>query len=606
MKKKLLFFGSDFWRILANISASNRAKTYCLFFLMGLQSALELFFILALTYLGTALTSPHILYDNYIFKGIFWLSPQLQEWGQNPRYLLLISGCAVVIISILKNFVSYITAKATVQLSERLSITIGREIMHRFLYSKYIWHLSPESAATFQCMQWRGHLATMLISQLSMYACMLTVIILFCSLVNQEPILTTLVVSFVALSGALLYKILRLNIDKAAQESAASMCDENKAVLCATRGIRDVLIYRQQEVFEQSVMEAAERGISARAFIAIAPTIPTWVLEAISFGVVVLALFYLVCFAQADIPRITMALGLLMLTAWRVMPYANRVVSFQVSIRSVRPMALAVLELLETLRKKPRASLPVPDENFCFNDVISFRNVSFKYPGAEKNSLEDVTFDIHVGKKIGIIGPSGGGKSTLVGVLSGLLEPQSGDIFVDGQLLTQSRAASFAKLIGYVPQSSFLFAGTLAENIAFSNWGKPWDKEHVLDACRKAAIDFVDNHPAGLEMPIGENGAGLSGGQAQRVSIARAMYANPLLMIFDEATSALDQANENSIQRTIDLLGDEVTSVIVAHRLTTVAHCDTILWLDKGKVVMQGNPEEVLDKYQRLYSRQDR
>lgn len=378
---------------------------------------------------------------------------------------------------------------------------------------------------------------------------------------------------------------------------AESVQDETRAILCATRGIRDVLIYRQQEVFLQSVVRAAERGMSARVFNTIAPTIPTWVLESIAFGVVVIALFYLVFIEQADIPRITMALGLLLLTAWRVMPYANRVVSFQVTIRSVHPMAMAVLELLEKLRNEPRAALPTPDENFSFVRCLSLRNVCFRYPGAEKDSLKNLTLDIPVGKKVGIIGPSGGGKSTLVGMLSGLLEPTGGEIMVDGQPLTPSRAAAFAQFIGYVPQTPFLFAGTLAENIAFSQWGKPWDKERVRDACRKAAIDFVDNHPLGLEQSIGENGAGLSGGQAQRVSIARAMYTYPKLLIFDEATSALDQANEDSIQRTIQHLSDEVTCIIVAHRLTTVEHCDFIIWMDKGEIVLQGESSYVLEQY---------
>ena len=491
----------------------------------------------------------------------------------------------------------------TVHLSERVSIDIGREIIHKFLYNNYTWHLSSSSTTTFQCMQWRSQLASMLISQLSMYSCMLTVVILFCSLVGQEPVLTTIVVVFVSFSGMILYRVLRSNVDKSAGDSALSMRDENRAVLCATRGIRDVLIYRQQEVFEHSVMEAAERGVSARTFISIAPTLPTWVLEAISFLVVVLTLFYLVCWVDADATRITTALGLLMLTAWRIMPYANRIVSFQVSIRGVRPMAMAVLELLETLRKEPRAILPEPDENFTFASKISLRKVSFRYPGAEKDSLENITIEIPAGKKIGIIGPSGGGKSTLVGVLSGLLYPSSGVLMVDGEPLTPPRAAAFAAIVGYVPQTPFLFAGTLAENIAFSQWGRPWDETRVLDACRKAAIDFVESHPSGLLQPIGENGAGLSGGQAQRVSIARAMYTLPQLLIFDEATSALDQANENSIQATIEQLANEITCVIVAHRLTTVERCDAVVWLENGRVVMQGNTAEVLAQYRRSFQK---
>lgn len=564
---------------------------------MAVQSAVELFFILAIAYMAQAVTAPEALNSERVFRALYFCFPVLKAWGQDSRYLVLIASCLVISVSITKSLISYASARATFLLSERISIDIGHEIMERFLHSDYAWHLSSESGTTFQRMQWRANLSMMLVSQLSMYACMLTMIVLFCSLVAQEPVLTTVVVGVTGSTGLLLYRGIRKHVDREAQCAAESAQEETRALMCATRGVRDVLIYRQQKVFLQAITSAAEKGMLPRTFNAVAPTLPTWVLEAMGFLMVSVSLCYLIFIEQAGVPRITTALGLLMLTAWRVLPYANRVVGYQISIRAVRPMVLAVLELLESLRNKARIVFPEPDKNFTLKDSITFQHVYFRYPEVGVDSLSDITFTIPVGKKIGIIGPSGGGKSTLVGILSGLLYPKSGEMLVDGAPLTPSRAAAFVAQVGYVPQSPFLFAGTLAENIAFSQWGQPWDEARVQKACRRAAIDFVDNHPLGLKQPIGENGAGLSGGQAQRVSIARAMYASPKLLIFDEATSALDQANEKNIQETILQLADEVTCVIVAHRLTTVEHCDFIIWLDKGKIVMQGSAGDVLKQY---------
>ena len=192
---------------------------------------------------------------------------------------------------------------------------------------------------------------------------------------------------------------------------------------------------------------------------------------------------------------------------------------------------------------------------------------------------------------------SGAGKSTLAAILAGLLPVSSGNLLVDGQPLTPDRAAAFTRRVGYVPQNPFLFGGTLAENIAFSQWGKPWDRQRVLEVCKLAAIDFINAHPKKLQRPIGENGAGLSGGQAQRVAIARALYARPEVLIFDEATSALDQGNENIIQQTIDRLSAQTTCVIIAHRLSTVQKCDRIIWLDKGHIVHAGKAEPILAMY---------
>lgn len=586
-----------FKRIFQTISKENKRKTILVFFIIALQSFLELFFILALSYMAMALTDPEALNGTPLFKVCYRLAPGLREWANNPRYLLLMAGCIVVLVSVLKNCAGFLAANSTARLSERIAIDIGNEIFSRFLYGNYAWHLSKESGPTFQCMLWRNHVATLLMHQLSMYACILTLIVLFFSLVSQEPVLTSLVIVVTGCVGILLYRGIRRNIDKSAKEAVACELAETQTVLCATRGIREVLIYRQQDTFLSELCRNARRGVSARVFNAIAPTMPTWVLEATGFTVVVLSLGYLVFVEQADIPRIAVALSLLLLTAWRVLPYANRVVSFQVAIRGLYPTVDAVLNLLDAMRKQPSRPLPEPAADFTMQRRITLRNVSFRYPDTECDCLHELNLEIPIGKKVGLIGPSGAGKSTLVSILSGLLPPTSGEILVDGKLLTPERAAAFARRIGYVSQQPFLFAGTLADNIAFSQWKKSWNKDDVLQACRRASIDFVDDHPLGLQQPIGENGLGLSGGQAQRVSIARAMYANPSLLIFDEATSALDQSNENSIQRTIQNLAESVTCVIVAHRLTTVETCDIIIWMDMGRIVMQGPPKTVLPQY---------
>lgn len=592
------FFG-DFYRIFSVISPENKTKTAILFIMMASQSALELAFIITLTYMGTALTAPQVLNSTPPFQILYYCFPLLESFSQDTKYLVLICGALVVLTSVLKNLLSYMTARFTSLLGEKISIDIGDEIMSHFLYSNYVWHLSPESLSTFQRMQWRTNISAMLINQLLMYACLITVLVLFVSLVGQEPVLTTLIIFITGTVGVILYKGIRHRVDIAASIVANSAQNENRAIMCATKGIRDVLVYRQQEAFLRSVTEAARSGVMARAFNSLAPTIPTWILETTGFLVVVIALIYLVFIDNADIPRITTALGLLLLTAWRVLPYSNRVVSYQVSIRALHPMVFSVLELLESLRIRGKATPVEPDASFTLNRELSLRHVCFRYPSTAEDCLHDLTFTIKVGKKIGIIGPSGAGKSTLVGLLSGLLDPTLGDILVDGKKLDPPRTAALRALIGYVPQTPFLFAGTLAENVAFCQWGQPWDEDNVIAACQKAAVDFVTTHHMGLNQPVGDNGAGLSGGQAQRVSIARAMYTSPKLLIFDEATSALDQANENSIQQTIANLAGEITCIIVAHRLTTVEACDTIIWLDKGRVVMQGEASIVLAQYQK-------
>ena len=178
------------------------------------------------------------------------------------------------------------------------------------------------------------------------------------------------------------------------------------------------------------------------------------------------------------------------------------------------------------------------------------------------------------------------------------MPPENGLFLVDGEAVTGARLTAYCARVGYVPQTPYIMSGTIAENVAFSQWGKPYDEEKVRRACRMAALDVVKKDPRGIDYPIGEHGAGLSGGQAQRVSIARALYAEPEILILDESTSALDQGTEAAIMETIRRLKG-MTVIIIAHRLTTVEHCDDIVWIQDGKVVKTGPPATVLDEYRR-------
>ena len=177
----------------------------------------------------------------------------------------------------------------------------------------------------------------------------------------------------------------------------------------------------------------------------------------------------------------------------------------------------------------------------------------------------------------------------------------SGILHVDGKELSPEERAAYIRSIGYVPQSPYILQGTVAANVAFSQWGKPYDAEKVARACRMAALDLVEKDPRGIEYPIGERGSGLSGGQAQRVSIARALYAAPDILILDESTSALDLGTESAIMETIAALKGQLTIIIIAHRLSTVEHCDRLIWMENGRIHRIGTPQELLPEYMKSF-----
>ena len=220
-----------------------------------------------------------------------------------------------------------------------------------------------------------------------------------------------------------------------------------------------------------------------------------------------------------------------------------------------------------------------------FEDAIAFNDVTFRYQ-ENAPALRNVDLTIARGERIGFVGKTGSGKSTMIDLLLGLLQPTDGTIAIDGTTLDEDNVAQWQAQIAHVPQAIFLSDGSIASNIAFGVPQDAVDLERVRDAARRADIDaFIMDQPGGYEATVGERGVRLSGGQRQRIGIARALYKGATVLVFDEATSALDEATETAIMESIYRLDRDVTLLMIAHRITTLAGCDRIVRLDQGRIV---------------------
>jgi ABC-type bacteriocin/lantibiotic exporter with double-glycine peptidase domain len=223
------------------------------------------------------------------------------------------------------------------------------------------------------------------------------------------------------------------------------------------------------------------------------------------------------------------------------------------------------------------------------------RSISFKYEGATKASLKEINFSLKKGDSIGIIGTSGAGKTTLIDVLLGLLNPQKGVIYLDDNKLTGDRWDDWRKQVAYIPQEIFLFDDSLKKNIALGIKEELIDDERLNKAVSQAQLrSLVEELPQGVDTIIGEHGVLLSGGQRQRIALARAFYFQRNVLIMDEATSALDDATEKEITKEIRMLKNKVTMIVIAHRFSTVQHCDKIYRLENGEIVAEGSFTEVV------------
>lgn len=592
----LLF--SVFSRIWVVLPVRLRRSTIGLFVAMIVLGVLELGGIMSLSLFAGVLNDPERVQQSKYAAKLIKYFPPLAPLFADVRALMLGAVMVPILMIVAKNIVSaYVTWK-TGMLGGEVAGYVGCEIMRRFVYMPYDWHISSMSADAFTKMSWRHALGQLLIQSLVAYSNFITAGLLFLGLFAYAPGLTIMVLGVMAITAVALYGAIRKNIDISSQNNAAAQADESRATMAAVRGIREILIYQQQPEFLRAISQAVTNGLRPQAFLQTASPIPSWVLESVGFLLIGLTLAWMTLVQDASRAAITASIAMLSLTAWRVLPSLNRAVGAIVNIRANQPMGMPCLEYMEQLKAVPQLAAESEDSDFALKEGIHLDKIYYRYPGAKQDSLKGVTLDIPKGASVGIIGKSGAGKSTLINVLSGLLKPASGRILVDGREMTPGQVLAYRQSIGYVPQNPYVMAGTVAENIAFSQWGRPADTARLQEACRQAQIDFLGENFENLSRGIGENGAGLSGGQTQRVTIARALYARPAVLIFDEATSSLDHRTEESIRRTIAELPQGITRVIIAHKLTALKNCDIVYWMEDGRVYRKGGAAELLADYQ--------
>lgn len=335
------------------------------------------------------------------------------------------------------------------------------------------------------------------------------------------------------------------------------------------------------------VTDNRRHAVRARANTSFLGSIPIFAFEMALVGGFVLVGF--VAFLSGGITGATAAVALFGATGFRLIPAINGIQSVIVQGNASSPAARDVIDDLNRIERDViRTSTPA--DSAVLPDVpreISIRDVSFTYPSSTEPVLRHLDLTIPLGSSLGIVGPSGAGKSTLIDLLLGLSVATSGAIEIDGEPLT-SVIRAWRSRVGYVPQRVALFDGSIAQNVALT-WGDDFDREKVAEALEKAQLTgMLSTRTAGMDARIGERGFSLSGGQQQRLGIARALYADPLVLVLDEATSALDTKTEDSVSQAIRALRGEVTLITVAHRLSTIKDYDQICYLSEGRIIGSG------------------
>ena len=482
--------------------------------------------------------------------------------------------------------------------STRLAFASGAdlsiEVYRRTLYQPYRVYVARNSSEVISGITNKVSSAVSVLYQLltlTSSAVLMMAIIL--ALIAIDPVVALSAAIGLGVSYGLITLMSRRQLQRNSQRIAYEQTQVIKALQEGLGGIRDVLLDGTQIVYCDVYRHADLPLRWAQGNNIFIAGSPRFAMEALGM-VMISALAYSLSLQAEGISTTLPVLGALALGSQRLLPALQQSYNAWASIAGSHASLVDTIALLDQ-PLPPEVGQPAPAP-LPFQDAIRFNAVRFSYSSGGPWVLDGLNLNIPKGARVGFVGSTGGGKSTTLDLLMGLLMPTEGEILVDGQPIIGNRIRAWQRCIAHVPQSIYLADTTLAENIAFGVPRDAIDLDWVRQAARQAQIaDFIESRPEGYSAVVGERGIRISGGQRQRIGIARALYKRASVLVFDEATSALDNATEQSVMDAMEGLSSNLTILLVAHRLTTVRFCDTIVELGQGRVIAQGTYEKLLE-----------
>lgn len=502
--------------------------------------------------------------------------------------LIITASVLIIVLYFLKNLYIAWEVRLQIRFSMRNQIYYAKALLAEYLIKPYLFHVNHNTATLIRNVSSgpQAIFAGILVSVLQLLTEIVTALIIWGMLVIMDPFTAIIVAGVLAvLLGGMLWAFRRQIVAQGiAQNQCAEQC--TKWLHQGLGAIKETKIMHKEDFFLEEFNKAYTAFGEAQGRFSFLNQIPKNIIEFLVLsGLMLLIIVKILAGESAE--NIVSLLGVLALASFRLMPSANRIVSYVNSIKFYMPLLNELRQELEAIQQRrnrhERLQIERDSARMQFSHKIVVKGLEFRYPKTSKDVLKDATFEIPKGAYVGIIGPSGAGKTTFVDILLGLLPPTKGSICVDGQDI-QMDLRGWQENLAYVPQSIYLIDATIKENIALGEDAESIDDAKIEKLLHMAELyDFVVELPAGINTMVGERGVKLSGGQRQRIGIARALYQEPEVLILDEATSALDNATEKSITNTILRLKGQMTIISIAHRVSTLEECDFKVEFQQGR-----------------------
>jgi len=577
-------------RLWKHINPRRRGQLGLLFLVMVLASFAEVVSIGAvLPFLGV-LTAPNHIFSHPIAQPLIIFFNFTE-----PKQLLLPLTIIFAIGALFSGLMRLILLWGQTRLSYEIGTDLSFSIYRRTLYQPYTVHVARNSSEVIAGIASKAQsvVSSTLFPIVIIANSMLMMVSILFALLVIEPIVA--ISSFIGFSS--IYVVVVLTTKNVLSRDGARVNHQSERVFKILQeglgGIRDVLIDGTQRSYCKIYRNADLSLRRAQANISIIGSSPRYAIEALGM-VLIAVLAYSLAGRSSGIGNAIPVLGALALGAQRLLPVLQQSYANWTLMRGGKASLNGALDLLDqplpTYLDAPSQPLMPFQHNITLNDL------TFQYADDNPWILQDgLNFSIPKGSRVGFIGTTGSGKSTLLDIIMGLLPPTSGSLAIDGVNVSEQNHRGWQAHIAHVPQSIFLADASIAENIAFGVPAELIDLVRVRQAAEKAQIaQTIESWSTQYSSLVGERGVRLSGGQRQRIGIARAFYKNADVIVFDEATSALDNETERAVMEAIDNLGDELTVIIVAHRLTTLKSCTLVVELEGGRIKQSGSYAQVI------------
>jgi HlyD family secretion protein len=522
------------------------------------------------------------------------------QWSGMPdtNHFVVLLGC----FSLLLLTISSVISLATLWKLSIFSADVGAEMSERlfryYLGRDWIFHVSTNSSTlTNHVAQECQRVANQIINPaLQMNAKLCVATFIMTGLLIYNP-LAAVVGSLIFVSSyVVLYRAARRRLVRNGECISQSQRNRYRLMADGFGGVKDIILLGRHKRFAQEFAHQSSIWAHAAASNTVLGRAPRYVMELVAFGTVILLVMYLVFQYRHDLGMVLPVLSVYALAGFKVLPALQQVYSSFSDIKGNLYAFEAIADDLEAGLSK----VPQEDGSHALPTLtreIRLENIKFSYPNAAGKAIDGLSLSILANKTTGIVGMSGSGKSTLANILLGLLRLQEGALLIDDVRLSENNLRSWQRKLGFVPQNIFLSDATIRENIAFGLADRQIDDARVTEVIRLAHLEeLVAGLPDGTNTFVGERGVQLSGGQIQRIGIARALYNDPDVLLLDEATSSLDGITEKSIMDAIHDFSGKKTIVLVAHRLATVRQCDAIILLSNGKLIDMGSYSALLQR----------